>query len=403
MLCSFNVQMPWIGVVGDRETIFLQDFSREAEMPNSLPMLTLSAARIASELNSQVLGNGDLCVSGVEFIKRATATDLAFISSEKYIAAVAETAASVIIIPQSVADRLSAESLSKALIPVAEPEAAFLSIAELLHPEPPRRRLGISAQASVSESAMIGTNSNIHPFAVVGDRVVIGEDCEIGPGVVLGEGCILGDNVRIDANTVLYRDVVVGNDVIIHANSVIGADGFGYRTVDGQHRRLPHVGRVRICDNVEIGAGVTVDRAKMGETVIGTGTKIDNQVVIAHNCQVGPHNLLCSQTGIAGSSSTGSYVVCAGQAGIADHVHLGDGAIIGAKAGVHRDMPGGQAYLGSPARNAAEHTREVMVIKRLPEMRSTLKDLVKQVAMLQLEVDRLTTGRTVESDEREAA
>ena len=249
----------------------------------------------------------------------------------------------------------------------------------------------------------MGSKTNIHPFVTIGEDVVIGECCDIEPGAVIGDGCVIGDDVRISPNVVLYRDTIIGDRVSIDSGTVIGSEGFGYRTVDGRHERLLHAGNVRICDDVEIGACTTIDRAKMGSTVIGKGTRIDDQVMIAHNCQIGEHNLLVSHTGIAGSSSTGAYVVCAGQSGIADHVHLGDGTIVGAKTGVHRDMPGGQKYLGIPARPAAEHARETMALKRLPEMRTTVKDLQKQLATLQEQMSRLLSAADLRVDAQEKA
>lgn len=343
---------------------------------------SLTAAEISRLLSTDTVGDPERTVSGVAFIQHAGPEDLAFIGNANQLNRLESTEALVIIVPVGVRDQI-AETDVRTFVFAPEPEAAFLLIAEKLVPPRPKVRIGISSRACVAETALIGTNTNVHPFACVGNDVVIGEDCEIGPGAFIGDGVVLGDGVRVDANVVLYADTVVGNHVTLRANCVIGAEGFGYRTVNGRHQRLPHVGIVRICDHVEVGAGTTIDRAKMGETVIGEGTKIDAQVMVAHNCRIGQHNLLVSQTGIAGSCTTGSYVVCAGQSGIADHVHLGDGAVIGAKAGVHRDMPGGQAYLGSPARNAAEHARELSAMRRLPEMRTTLRQLEKQVAALQ--------------------
>ena len=154
-------------------------------------------------------------------------------------------------------------------------------------------------------------------------------------------------------------------------------------------------------DDVHIGAGTTIDRAKMGETLIGTGTRLDNQVMIAHNCQVGAHNLICGQVGIAGSSSTGNYVVLAGQVGMADHVHVGDQAIVGAKSGIHRDMPDGGTYLGSPARKADEVFLEMGALRRLPKMRKTVKELEKQVAALQDQIQQLLAAS--DNDTRNAA
>ncbi|MCA9059592.1 MAG: UDP-3-O-(3-hydroxymyristoyl)glucosamine N-acyltransferase, partial [Planctomycetaceae bacterium] len=342
---------------------------------------SLSAGEIAAMIDGQVHGDAERRIVEVDTVERAQADHLIFVGSTKNLSRLKATAARVVIAPPE-ALASAGDWTDFTFIIAAEPEAAFLNIAGRLHPRRERRTLGISPLAAIDPSATIGTGTNVHPHAVIGQDVVIGADCEIHPGVVIGDGCRIGHHVTIHANSVLYSGVEVGNDVIIHAACVLGADGFGYRTVNGRHQHLPHYGIVRICDDVEIGAGTTIDRAKVGATVIGTGTRIDNQVMIGHNCQIGRHNLLVSQVGFAGSVTTGDYVVCAGQAGIADHVHLGDGAIIGAKAGVHRDMPGGQAYLGAPAAPAVETTRQMMALRRLPEFRETLKALEKEVTAL---------------------
>ena len=342
---------------------------------------SLTASQISEILQAKLVGGGDVVVSGVDVIDRASADQLAFVGDAKQLARVRKSGARLIIVPLTVESQL-AEFTDRSFLLVEEPEQAMLLIAGLFCEFRGRSRVGISPQAVVDATAKIHGNTNVHPLAVVGRGVVIGNNCEIHSGVVIGDGCQIADHVTIYPNSVLYHDVIVGNNVIIHAACVIGADGFGYRLVNGGHQRLPHYGTVRICDDVEIGAGTTIDRAKIGETVIGSGTRIDNQVMIGHNCQIGQHNLLVSQVGFAGSVTTGDYVVCAGQAGIADHVHLGTGAIIGAKAGVHRDMPGGQAYLGAPAAPAAETSRQLMALRRLPEMRSTVKQLEKELQQL---------------------
>jgi UDP-3-O-[3-hydroxymyristoyl] glucosamine N-acyltransferase len=342
---------------------------------------SLTAREISEMLHGQLLGDSQCEITSVEVVERATAEHLTFVGDAKNLARLRKSRAKLVIAPESVqAELVSYPGFSFILVP--EPEPAFLSVAGVLNPPRPRRRIGLSPKASIHESAQIGPNTNVHPFAVIGEGVVIGHSCEIHSGVVIGDGCVLGDNVVLHPNTVIYHDVRVGSHSIIHAGCVIGADGFGYRFVDGGHLRLPHYGTVVIENDVEIGAGTTIDRAKVGATVIGSGTRIDNQVMIGHNCRIGRHNLLVSQVGFAGSSSTGDYVVCAGQVGIADHVHLGDGAIVGAKAGVHRDLPGGQTYLGSPAAPVAEMTRQLMALRRLPDLRDTVRQLEKTVALL---------------------
>lgn len=346
---------------------------------------------IGAGLSGKACDLSNLEICGVEFIERASESELAFVGCKKNFSRISATSAVAIVAPKSESKLLS-EFADKIFLLIAEPEAGFLQVAERLMPRRSRRSVGISPQAVVAETASIGAHTCVHPFARIGEDVQIGECCEINSGAVIGDGCIIGDNVRIDSNAVIYPDVVLGSGITIHASTVIGSDGFGYRTVNGRHERLPHLGNVVIQDDVEIGACTTIDRAKVGSTVIGSGTRIDNAVMIAHNCQIGKHNILVGQTGIAGSSTTGQYVVCAGQSGIADHVHLGDGAIIGAKAGVHKDLPGGKAYLGSPASNAAEHAKEVMSLKRLPDLRSTVKSLKRQVDDLQQQVAMLLAG-----------
>ncbi len=252
----------------------------------------------------------------------------------------------------------------------------------MLRPRRLRSTVGISDRAVIDPTAKIGPDTNVHPLAVIGRDVVIGHRCEIQSGVVIGDGCHLGNNVILYANTVLYHGVIIEDQVTIHASCVIGADGFGYQVVNGGHQHIPHYGTVRICSDVEIGAGTTIDRAKVGETLIGTGTRIDNLVMIGHNCRIGRHNLLVSQVGLAGSVSTGDYVVVAGQVGVSDHVHLGDGVVVGAQSGVKNDIPGGQTYFGNPAGPMAEISRQLAALRRLPEMRDAMKRMERELEAL---------------------
>jgi UDP-3-O-[3-hydroxymyristoyl] glucosamine N-acyltransferase len=179
---------------------------------------------------------------------------------------------------------------------------------------------------------------------------------------------------------VLYPDCVLGDRVVVHANAVLGADGFGYRQQAGRHVKVPQLGSVEVGNDVEIGAGSTIDRGTFGPTRIGAGTKIDNLVMVGHNCRIGRHNVLCSQVGIAGSTTTGDYVVMAGQVGVADHVHVGDRAVLGAQCGVPSDVPAGASMLGAPARPSRDAMRIMMSLDRLPE-------LVKEVRRLRQKLE----------------
>ncbi len=241
----------------------------------------------------------------------------------------------------------------------------------------------IDAAAQIDPTASIGIGTRIDAGVVIGPNVSIGSDCHLMPGVVVMEKTTIGDRCTIYPRVVLYEYTRMGNDIQIHAGSVIGAHGFGYRQVKGRHVISAQLGYVEIESSVDIGANVTIDRGTYGVTRIGEGTKIDNLVMIAHNCHIGRHNLICSQVGIAGSCQTGDYVVLAGQVGLADHVTLGDHAVIGAQAGVMEDLSPNQVYLGSPAMPQREQMQVFAVQRRLPEMRRELK-------MIRRELDEVT-------------
>jgi UDP-3-O-[3-hydroxymyristoyl] glucosamine N-acyltransferase len=230
--------------------------------------------------------------------------------------------------------------------------------------------------------AILGEDVDVYPGATVGDDVVVGNGTKIYAGVHLLAGCRIGANVTIYPGAVLYENTIVGDRCIIHANAVLGAYGFGYVTVEGRHKLSEQLGYVILGDDVEIGACSTIDRGTYGPTTIGEGTKIDNLVMIAHNCRIGRHNMICSQVGIAGSTTTGDYVVMAGQVGVRDHVDIGNQVVLGAKAGVMNSIPDGETYVGIPATPFQDQKQKQVVWARLPEMR-------KQLRQLQRTVDRL--------------
>jgi UDP-3-O-[3-hydroxymyristoyl] glucosamine N-acyltransferase len=269
-----------------------------------------------------------------------------------------------------------------ALIEVDDPRSAFIAVRGHLAGSDRPRWVGVHERACVSPSATIGDDVAVHPFAVVGDDAVIGNGSTLHPGVVVGAGCVIGQRVVLHPHVVLYEGTVLCDDVQVHSGSVLGADGFGYRFVDGRHQKVPQTGTVEVGPDVEIGANCTIDRGTFGATTIGAGTKIDNLVMIGHNNQIGRHNLLCGQVGIAGSCATGDYVIMAGQAGIKDHVTIGDRSIVGAKAGVHNNIPAGQNVLGSPAIPVREQRRLFQMIARLPEMHKQLKEMSARLATL---------------------
>ncbi|MEM6978163.1 MAG: UDP-3-O-(3-hydroxymyristoyl)glucosamine N-acyltransferase [Planctomycetota bacterium] len=237
--------------------------------------------------------------------------------------------------------------------------------------------------SGIDSTARIHPSAHVHSSAVIGPHVTIGRRVVIHSGVTIAGRCQIDDDCVLHPGVCLYPYSRLHARVILHAATVIGANGFGYKLVDGRHVPSAQLGFVEIESDVEVGASVTIDRGSYGATRIGEGTKIDNQVMIAHNCQIGKHNLLCSQVGIAGSCQTGDYVVLAGQVGLKDHVRLGDRSIVAAQAGVMDDLPGDQVYLGSPAMGQREQMQVFAVQRRLPEMRRQLRKLEKQIAALE--------------------
>jgi UDP-3-O-[3-hydroxymyristoyl] glucosamine N-acyltransferase len=328
--------------------------------------VTVTVRELAELVRGCLHGDGDLAISEARSLGEADRGHITFVENDRQARHLATCRASAAVVPEN----LPTNGLT--VIRVADPLGAFLGIVEHLRGKSEAPPLGIDPRSAIHASAVVGPDASIHPFVSIGEGTVLGARCRLYPGVVVGRHCRLGDDVILYPQAVLYDGCVLGNRVIVHAHAVLGADGFGYRQHDGRHIKVPQLGGVEIGDDVEIGAGTTIDRGTFEATRIGTGTKIDNLVMIGHNCRIGPHNLLVSQVGIAGSCSTGAYVVMAGQVGIADHVHIGDGAILGARSGVGSDLAGGVRYLGEPAIAEREQKRIYISLRDLPQMRRDL-------------------------------
>lgn len=346
--------------------------------------MTITVDQLARKLQGEVLGNREREISDAKGLLKATAEDVTFVADDQNLRMLNKCQAGVVLIN---AERLPTAQQLMALndttfIVVVDPLTAFIETMKQFRPQRERPQFGVSPHAHVDPSATIGADTNIHPGAVIGADAIIGSGCDIHPGVVIGAGCRVGDQTTIHPHAVLYPEITVGNRVLIHANSVIGADGFGYRFEQGRFLKIPQLGTVRIDDDVEIGACTTIDRGMVGPTIVGEGTKLDNLVMIAHNCELGKHNAFVSQVGLAGSVTTGDYVRCAGQVGIADHVHLGTGCTLAAKAGVHKNIPEGQTHIGAPSGPIDEQFKIMMAIQKAPEMRTQLRQLDRQVTEL---------------------
>jgi len=352
--------------------------------------MTKTLSELAALVRGTVVGDGNLPIAGVAPLQSATASELTFLERADRIALLQrKSKAGAVVVPIGVAPE------GFAAIQVDNVLEAFEKIARFFAPPREETIHGISERAFIHPTTKIGSDVAIGHFAVIEEDVVLGDNVEIHSGAHVAAGCVIGDNTVIFPNAVLYRSSVVGSRCIIHSGAVIGAFGFGYDSSKGVHKLSPQIGNVVIENDVEIGANCTIDRATYGSTIIGEGTKIDNFVMIAHNCKIGKHNLLCAHTGIAGSTTTGEYVVMAGRVGVKDHVHIGDRAIIGAMAGILTDVEPDAQIVGIPATPVKEQMRIQLAIQQLPEMRKAFKQLQK-------EVEGLKAVRDAETKEPEA-
>lgn len=333
-------------------------------------------AELARLVDGSLVGDGNLLIRGAATLRDAEPGQITLVDGDDRNHRPADCQAAAVVAPRT----FLPEGLPA--IQVDNVHRAFAAIVTYFRPQRPEKRTGVSPLAVVSPTATLADDVHVHPLATVGDDVVIGAGSTIHSGVRIMAGSQIGPGVTIFPNAVLYENTVVGPRCVIHAGAVLGAYGFGYELVDGRHQLSAQLGNVVLGADVEIGAGTTVDRGTYGPTVIGEGTKIDDLVMVAHNCRIGRHNMLCSQVGIAGSTTTGDYVVMAGQVGVRDHVHIGDQAVLGAMAGVTNDVPDGSRMIGIPATPEREQKIKQAAFSKLPEMRRQLRKLQATVDAL---------------------
>ncbi len=360
-------------------------------MPTTLAQL---AELVEGRLVAVAEGDKNLLITGAATLAVVCPGEITLADSEEYATRLVDSSAVAAIVSAEV------PSPHKPTIVVEDVHAAFAQVVSHFRPQRSRQPVGISPAANVSPTAQMAEGVDIHPGAFIGDDVVVGPGSIIHSGARVMAGCQLGANVTLFPNAVLYEETLVGDRAIIHAGAILGAYGFGYKEQDGQHKLSAQLGYVQLGDDVEIGACVTVDRGTYGPTIIGTGTKVDNLVQIAHNCRIGQHNLICSQVGIAGSTSTDDYVVMAGQAGLRDHIHIGERSVICSKAGVTNNVEAGQVVLGQPATPIRRQKVQVAAISKLPEMRKEFRAMQRQIAAMQEQIDSCTKEVEVEEDDK---
>jgi UDP-3-O-[3-hydroxymyristoyl] glucosamine N-acyltransferase len=311
----------------------------------------ISIADLAQKIGAIVVGDGSAIISSVASLEEANAGQLSFLSNPKYEKLLGTTKATAVIASKSTrGNRVT-------VLRCDDPYFAFMQAMVLLHGHRKHPHAGVHPKAHVDPTAKLGEGCILYPGAFVGPRAVLGKDCILYP------------------NAVVYDDCVLGDRVILHAGAVIGQDGFGYATHAGVHHKIPQVGIVELHDDVEIGANVTIQRATLGKTVIGAGTKISDLVAVGHGATIGAHGLVVSLVGIAGSTKIGHHATIGGQAGIAGHLVLGDRVTIAARGGVVGDVADGAVLYGAPATPAPHGRKGLMLLAQLPEIVERIRKL----------------------------
>jgi UDP-3-O-[3-hydroxymyristoyl] glucosamine N-acyltransferase len=339
-------------------------------------MKRVTAGEIAAALGSALEGDANVAISGVATLESAQPHELSFVANPKYLPYLHRTRAGAILVPEALAASVP-EGIARIL--VDDPHVAMYEALRLIYPPRPAGA-EVHATAVVESTAQLGEGVSVGPYAVIGARVRIGAGSTIGAHAVIGDDCEVGEGCTVHPHATLNEGVTLGARCLIHSGARLGREGFGFVWHEGAHRRVPQVGRCILGDDVEIGANSTVDRGSIGDTVVGSGTKIDNLVHLGHNVRVGRHVIIIAQVGVSGSTTIGDGAVIGGQAGVIGHADIGAGARIGGQAGVIGDVPPGATYSGYPARPHREALRGQGMVARLPDLMRRVRDLEQSLS-----------------------
>lgn len=337
---------------------------------------TKTLKELAEYLGGIVRGDDTCRVNGLAPLEAAGPDKITFLANPKYAAKVAETGAGAVLMAPG------GESHGRNVIEVANPYLAFAKLLTLFYVQPHTPH-GVLPEACIGSNPSLGEGISIYPGAVIGDNCTIGDRSVIHPGAVLYDGVIIGNDTVVHANAVIRERCRIGSRCVIQPGAVIGSDGFGYAPDGRAYYRIPQIGIVVLEDDVEIGANTAIDRAALEVTLIRRGTKIDNLVQIAHNCQIGEDGMICSQVGISGSTKVGNHVTLGGQVGIAGHLTIGDNVMVGAKSGIPNSLAANAGYSGIPVQPHKAWLRSMAVVSNLPELKKTVHGLEKRIAELE--------------------
>lgn len=337
--------------------------------------MIFTAGQIAGILEGEVEGNPEIVVHKLAKIEDGEEGSLTFLSNPKYTPHIYTTKASVTIVNK---DFVAEKSVVTTLIKVDDPYGSFsklLKYYDLTKTE----KLGIEEPVFISESATYGKNLYLAAFSYIGDNVVLGNDVKIYPNVYIGDNVVLANGVVVYSGAKIHSETQIGNNCVIHSGAIVGSDGFGFAPGEGGvFSKIPQTGNVILEDDVDVGTNTTIDRATMGSTILRKGVKLDNQIQIAHNVEIGEHTVIAAQTGVAGSAKIGKHCMIGGQVGIAGHITIGDHVRIQAQSGVGRNVKNGEKLQGSPALNFGDYYKSYVHFKNLPAIVNQINELDKK-------------------------
>jgi UDP-3-O-[3-hydroxymyristoyl] glucosamine N-acyltransferase len=335
----------------------------------------MKLSEIARAVGGELRGDGEVEIVDVAPIEDAPPGTLTFLADRRLAARLATTRAAAVLLPPD------APEVALPSVRVGHPYLAFVAAVELFHPPPPRPAPRVDPSAVIAASARLGPGAVVGPHVVVGERTIIGRDATLHANVTIYPDVVIGDGFTAHAGAVVREGTRIGDRVVLHAGAVIGSDGFGYLPLAEGIRKIPQIGTVVLEDEVEVGANATVDRAALGATVIGRGTKIDNLVMVGHGCRIGPQCLLAAQVGLSGSTTLGARVLLGGQVGLAGHRTVGDRAQVAAQSGVAGDVPAGAIWGGYPATDVRVWRRVTAALHRLPEALRRLRRVERALGL----------------------
>ena len=338
--------------------------------------MKFTAEQIAGILEGEVVGNPHAEVFRLSKIEEGEEGSLTFLANPKYINHIYTTKASVTIVNETFVPE---SEITTTLIKV---EDAYVSFSKLLefYNQVKLNKNGIEPQTFISEGVKYGENLYLGSFSYIGQNVVLGNNVKIYPNSFIGDNVVIGDNVFIFAGAKIYSETVIGSNCTIHSGAIIGADGFGFApNEDGEYNKIPQIGNVIIEDNVDIGANTTIDRATLGSTIIRKGVKLDNQIQIAHNVEIGKNTVIAAQTGVAGSTKIGENCMIGGQVGIAGHLTIGNNVRLQAQSGVARSIKDDEILQGTPSLSYTDFNKSYVHFKNLPKIVAEVEELKKQI------------------------